>query len=178
MGVVLTRPSQVGCRERGISLIEVLISSLILLALAVGILPMFLRAQVNNQRGAQGTKVSTFAKDRLEGLYQLPFGSGPLAIPVASPEAETSETWTSGDRREGDVAEGWEAEPGSIGLPLWTRVTRVRQYGARDLEASLPGGTEDPFVHLKELEVRLESASRGGPLGAGQQLTVRVWKAF
>jgi hypothetical protein len=63
-------------------------------------------------------------------------------------------------------------------------VTTVRQYGITDtddgvLDNPLPGGTEPIFVHLKEVEVRLESERQAGNvLGGGRTFTFRVLKPF
>lgn len=165
--------------EQGFSLIEVLIASGILLVVALGVLPIFAQAIVNNRAGADYTQATNFAKSELERLYALPFSSFELQVEGEETErvqyfSLAQQIWIDG-----------EAPPADP--PLWTRTTTIRQYGLGGLvdldkdgtlDDPLPGGTPDTFVHVKEIEVRVESGRSGGPLGAGKRITLRVYKSY
>jgi prepilin-type N-terminal cleavage/methylation domain-containing protein len=174
---VLSRDQRDG--ELGFSLIEVLIAAAILLVVALGVLPIFSQAIVNNRAGADYTQVTNLAKSELERLYSLPFSSPELEVVGAEtvrPEyfSQKDQKWVDGD-------------PPYEDPPLWTRTTLIRQYGLggivdvdKDgkLDGPLPGGTPSAQVHVKEIEIRAGSGRGGGPLGAGKRITLRVYKAY
>lgn len=170
----------------GFSLVESLIAALILLIIALGLIPLFARALRDNTAGADATQASNHGRARLEEYQQLPFNNQDLALAPGSLTLDRDESWAQGDRDDvGDADEGWwPGAPADRGLLLWHRTTTVRQYGMNDLDdsrlnAPLPGGTQPAFVHLKEVEVRLESGRPdASPLGPGRQITFRVLKPF
>ena len=165
--------------ELGFSLIEVLIAAAILLVVALGVLPIFSQAIVNNRAGADYTQVTNIAKSELERLYSLPFWSPELEVAGAEtvrPEyfSQKDQKWVDGNASSSDPA-------------LWTRTTFIRQYGLggivdtdKDgkLDGPLPGGTPSAQVHVKEIEVRAGSGFGGGPLSRGKRITLRVYKAY
>ena len=59
---------------------------------------------------------------------------------------------------------------------IWTRTTTIRQFSVTDLTAPLADTAPAANVHLKEITVAVESA-RGGPLGVGKRITVRLFKS-
>lgn len=164
---------------RGMSLIEVVIASLILLLLALGIVPMFTRAMASNTAGAESTRVANMATERAEELYQLPWDAAELIINPGDLELIHNEVYTEED---GTFIEGTVSDAESDGKsPLWSRVTRIRQFNVNNLDNPLPG--EDPLsptgnVHVKEIQVTVEGLRRGGPLGSPQDLTVRFLKSI
>jgi Tfp pilus assembly protein PilV len=171
--------------ESGFSMIEALIAAAILLIIALGLIPLFTRSILDNNSGNDATQASNHGKTQLEELIQLPFNHQELVVPGGSTQSQVVETWTQGDpAKTGDANEGWwTGAPSGKGRSLWTRTTRVRQYNISDLDDSkldtpLAGGTQPVFVHLKEVEVQLQSAKQGSILGGGQALTVRVLKPF
>lgn len=165
--------------ERGFSLIEVLIASGILLVVALGVLPIFAQAIVNNRAGADYTQATNIAKSELERLYSLPFASPELQVVGAATErvdyfSQYQQKWISGPAPTADPA-------------LWTRTTTIRQYslgGVVDIDKDgafdppLPEGTPATFVHVKEIEIRVESGRGGSPLGGGKRITLRTYKAY
>lgn len=178
--IVLDRRALTRSRgEQGFSLIEVLIAAGILLVVALGVLPIFAQAIVNNRAGADYTQATNFAKSEIERLYALPFSHPDLT--VVGDETERVQYFSQEQKIWIDGAAPPE-DP-----PLWTRTTIIRQYGVGgfvdldkngSLEGSLPGGAPETFVHVKELEVRVESGRSGGPLGAGKRITLRVYKSY
>lgn len=164
--------------EQGFSLIEVLIASGILLVVALGVLPIFAQAIVNNRAGADYTQSTNIAKSEIERLYALPFSNPDLE--VHGDQTERVEYFLQGQKK-------WVAVVDPYDPPLWTRTTIVRQYGVGgvvdldkngDLDPPLPEGTAETFIHVKEIEVRVESGRGGGPLGAGKRITLRVYKSY
>jgi prepilin-type N-terminal cleavage/methylation domain-containing protein len=165
--------------EQGFSLIEVLIASGILLVVALGVLPIFAQAIVNNRGGADYTMATNIAKSELERLYSLPFSSPDLR--VVGDETERSQYYSTYQKKwiDGDLVDGDTA--------LWTRTTTIRQYGLGgvvdvdkdgELDPPLPGGTAETFVHVKEIEIQVVNGREGGPLGAGKRITLRTYKAY
>jgi type II secretory pathway pseudopilin PulG len=193
--------------ERGLSLIEALIAMALLLLVAIGILPLFTRAMVNNAAGSEATQAANHARQQLEELGQLPFNNDVLAI-AAGNQLLTEDAYFSGDQnRQGD--EFFAAAGAGNGFELWDRTTRVRQFGMRgvvdddadnvidglvgleddnddgEIDSPLAAGTDVAFVHFKELSVELASprddpsGARGpGPLGAAPAYRVRTFKSF
>jgi prepilin-type N-terminal cleavage/methylation domain-containing protein len=173
---LLSRGRRAG--ELGFSLIEVLIAAAILLVVALGVLPIFSQAIVNNRAGADYTQVTNIARSELERLYSLPFSSPELE--VVGPETVRNEYFSQRDQK-------WADGNAPLNDPaLWTRTTLIRQYGLggvvdidKDgkLDGPLPGGSLASQVHVKEIEVRAASG-RSGPLGGGKRVTLRVYKAY
>lgn len=165
--------------ELGFSLIEVLIAAAILLVVALGVLPIFSQAIVNNRAGADYTQVTNIAKSELERLYSLPLSSPELAVvgeETVRPEyfSQRDQKWVDGDAPANDP-------------PLWTRTATIRQYGLggivdidKDgkLDGPLPEGALPAQIHVKEIEVQAASARGIGPLGGGKRITLRVYKAY
>lgn len=169
------------------SLIEALIAAAILLTIALGLLPLFTRAILDNSAGNQATQATNYARSRTEALFQVPFDNQALDIPAGQPERTDVDSWAVGAPEQvGDAAEGWwPGRPTNKGLLLWTRETRVRQYGVEDLQDDaeldnpLPGGTDPAFVQLKEIEIRLRpTGAPGSPLERGDDMVVRTLKPF
>ncbi len=170
----------------GFSVVEALIAALILLIIALGIIPLFARALRDNTAGADATQASNHGRATLEEYQQLPFNNQALTLAPGATTLARDESWAQGTRDAfGDVDEGWwPGTPSGRGLVLWTRTTTVRQFGINDLDdgrltAPLAGGTQPAFVHLKEVEVRLESERPvESPLGPGRRIVFRVLKPF
>ena len=162
--------------ERGFSVVEVLIATLIFLIIAVGILPLFASSARNNLDGREATEVSNYGRSTLEDLMQADFNHARLTVPVGSTALTTEEYFSRKD-------ETWKAGTGSSADPaLWRRRTIVRQYGYNDLldddefDTPLPGGAPVGDVHIKEIEVQVWHArdQQSLALGGGRRYTVRV----
>lgn len=175
----------------GFSMIEVLVAAALLLFIALGLIPLFARAIRDNETGSDTTQASTGNKSRLEESLQLPFNSSVLDVPAGAGEGLVTESFAQGDRnRVGDANEGWwSGAPAGKGLLLWTRTTRIHQYSMGDLDKRSrdfilepderePGGSDPTYVHLKEVEVTLESEKESTLFGGGRRVTFRVLKPF
>lgn len=186
LGTLRHPPAPAAERRRGssgFSLVEVLVALLILLFILLGVVPLFLRAMVSRESGRESTAVGSFARTRAERLVELPFGHRELTVPPGSDTLERIEYLLPGTR-------DWQEDPSLAGQALWVRTTRVRQFRGRDLidgdadgdgddlDLPLDGGTHPRFVHLKQIEVRIESPRDAGPMGAAEEIVVRVLKGF
>jgi hypothetical protein len=153
----------------GFTVIEVLVASVLFLMIALGVLPLFTRSIVSNAEGFDHTRVATFARARGEEFMQLPFDSPELALVTGTERvfdeyySQSTSEWIDGTAPVGDPA-------------LWTRTTTIRQFNISDLATPLADTAPAENVHLKEITVAVESA-RGGALGVGKRITVRLFKA-
>lgn len=184
--MVMQPGRRTSARQAGFSLVESLVAALILLFIALGLIPLFARSLRDNTAGSDSTQASNHGKAKLEEYLQLPFNNQVVELAPASTQTVVGESWAQGDATQvGDANEGWWAgAPTGRGRLLWSRQTTVRQYGITDLDDGklsdpLPGGTEPVFVHLKEVEVRLESEREAGnPLSVSRVVTFRMVKPF
>lgn len=175
--------------SRGFTLVEMLVALLAFMVVALAIVPLMMRGIANNIRGSEAQHLSRQVESRLETLLQLPFDGGEMVVPSGAMEASESEIWVH-DRNlvTGDWTTGTIADHTGDGQVLWVRETRIQQYGIADFESDADGlvtlddpisGGERPYsVHLKMVEGRVYGTRLAGPLGAGQQLTVRMLRAY
>jgi Tfp pilus assembly protein PilV len=170
--------------EAGFSLIEALIAAAILLFIAIGLIPLFSQAILNNSAGSDHTVASTFAKDELEDLQDAAFGNSALLIDNTEDLLLTTDFWLPGSTSVGD--EQWVATVPSGSQSRWTRTTQVTQYSISAYDDGIladderkPGNAQPIEVHLKVIEVLLQNdkqASSG--LAPGPNLVYRMVKPF
>ena len=165
--------------ERGFSVVEVLIATLIFLIIAVGILPLFAAAAKNNQDGQEATEVSNFGKSGVEDLLQASFSDARLTVPAGSTQLLTDEYWSKTDKV-------WKTGTGTTAdSALWRRRTRVRQFNVSDLNDNgvfdnpLNGSIDEGQIHIKELEVEIwhTRSDQALALGKPTHYTVRMLKS-
>ena len=167
----------------GFTLIETLVAAAILLVVAVGILPLFIRSIANNALGGELSQKSNHAKTMLEELVQLPFGSPQIAV-VAGSDRTTTDYYTLGTLGApigSDPNHGWApagfaaATDASRGQVTWERRTRIRNFRITDFESSygydpgtvvlpvnpdptpLPAGVNPTEIQLIEIQVDLHN---------------------
>lgn len=162
--------------ERGLSIVEVLIASALLLIIALGILPLFSRSIISNRQGLDSTEVSNMARTQMEEYAQLPFNHQMLTIPDGDEDLVVEQHFSEKDHR-------WKAgkDPAGGDTALFTRTTTIRQFGIdpsvpSGLTAPIQGGDPPATIHLKEIQVNVLGRA-GGPLGPQKQITVRVFKS-
>ncbi|HKV11171.1 MAG TPA: prepilin-type N-terminal cleavage/methylation domain-containing protein [Thermoanaerobaculia bacterium] len=166
-------------RSSGFSVVEVMIASAIFLLIAIGVLPLFTQSIKNNLSGREATEVSNHGRSKIEELLQMPFASPDMTVPTSGNVGETKEYWS-------DVEKKWKPgdDPDPSEKPLWLRTIRIRQYAISDLtdnnvlDNPLSGSAANGQVHLKEIEVEVESLREAGPLGGGKTLKVRMLRAI
>jgi len=161
-------------RASGFSLVEALIAGAILLTIAIGILPLFIRSMVNNEGGSDFTQISNAAKGRAEELFELPFDSPTLAITTGT-ESSFEEYFSQRDKvwRLGNESDA----SGDSDLALFLRTSRIRQFNINDLNTPLDSSAPPGSVQLREITVQVASTRAGSPLGSGRQTAVRVFKS-
>lgn len=192
MGVAMNTRSQATPRRAadGFSLIEVLIASAIFLIIAVGILPLFVRAILNNSRGNDATQVTNNTRGELEAISQLPFNNDQISPVGGATSAQIIQSWTDGDSPDIGAADQrwWPGAPTDKGTIRWTRTATVRQYGVADLindgrldpdSEAKPGNADPATVQLKEIVVEVQSSrTTSAALGPSPELIIRLIKAY
>jgi hypothetical protein len=181
-------------------MVEVLVASVLLLFIALGLVPLFSRAIANNATGSDFSQATNGNRSRVEETVQIPFNSSILNLPTGKMEVEAHDFWASGyPGKVGDSSEGWwttsDGEPPTDkGNVLWERRVVTHQYNMNSFSKTDFALTEDerepgvaerepgvpeysPFIHLKEIEVVLES-DRSDVLGGGRRVAFRVLKPF
>lgn len=157
--------------QAGLSLVEVLVATFLLLLIVMGLVPLFARSAINNAMGADATQISNQAKSRLDSVLNSGFNGPMMTIPDGEDELVTVEYWDP------ELDAFTAVVPDDLNTVRWRRTTTVRQYGADALDDgaivsegansdTLPGGTDVAFVKLKEIEVVVVSfPGRGGAGG-------------
>jgi prepilin-type N-terminal cleavage/methylation domain-containing protein len=162
--------------QRGMSLIEVMLASVLFLTISLGVLPMFAQSMVSNSSGNDSTKAANFARARSEELLQLPFNHLDLTIEAGS-EKVSEEYWSR-------TTEDWRPFPIPADASAeWVRNTTIRQYSVDALAddviqvaEALDAGADPSFVHLKEIEVEIEQF--GGLLqSSAKTITLRTFRS-
>jgi len=160
-------------RERGFSVLEVLIATVIFVIIALGILPLFAASARSNLDGREATEVSNFGRSAVEDLLQASINDARLTVPAGSTVRVSDEYWSQKDQV-------WKSGTGAAGDPaMWRRRTRVRQYNVSDLATPLNGNADIGQVHLKEIEVEVWHGrnAQALALGGGRRFTVRMLKS-
>lgn len=177
--------------SNGFSLVEVLVAMAVLTVVLLSLLPLFHRSMAVNAGGREAGHQSALGRSEVDELLQLPFNHDLLEV-EAGTERTTTEFWSTGlPDRLGDEGWRPEPPPPGAGLgqqeeALWQRTVRVRQYslnGVQDTDGDgvidrvlgledadrdgvfdnpLPAGTLPAAVHLKEVEVTVESRRGAG----------------
>lgn len=175
-----TRALRAASGQGGFSLVEVLIAAGILLIVALGILPIFSQAIVNNRSGADYTTATNHAKSELERLFALPFSSPELDLAGAAAAVRTEFFSQATQQWVGTVASDDQA--------VWTRTVTIRNFGLGGMvdfdqdgtvDGPLGAGAAQSSIHAKEIEVQVVSGRvTGNVFGVGKRITLRVFKAF
>lgn len=188
---------RVSIRRRGgagFSMIEMLIAAALLMFIALGLIPLFVRSIRNNETGSDYSAGSNGSKSGLEVSSQIDIKSKTLEVPSGATEVVVRDSWTQGDpTRIGDPNEGtwWPDAPTDKGLILWRRETTTHDFSMGDLDKQREdytldpderevgtGSAPNPFAQLKEVEVILESESDSAILGGGRRVSFRSLKGF
>lgn len=164
-------------KRGGFSLIEVMVASIMFLAVAVGIVPMFVQSMGSNVAGFESTKGTNYNRSQLEELQQLPFNSVLLEPTGDDPRRDyfsmESARWIPGEPP-GDGSD----------TALWVRTTAVRQYHMSALDdgllepetEALEIGASPDWIHMKEIEVTIRGERSPPFSGLGRDLTFRILK--
>jgi prepilin-type N-terminal cleavage/methylation domain-containing protein len=167
----------------GFSLIEVLFALALLAATLIGVLPLFARSMRSNVEAGQIDEVTSRCRQQVEAMLSLPFDAPELTLPAGAPALESRQVFSPRLLRWVD-----EAALGPGEASPWSRSIRVRQWSASAIsdgdpeledDEALPGGADPALVHLKEIEVRVESGATvgGRAAGARKSILLRVLKS-
>ena len=176
--------------EAGFSLIEAMIAVGILLFIAIGMMPLFYRAFINNGMGNDYSLATTHGKTDLEENLKKPFENVDLTLTAGG----SLQTVRYLQRQAFQTAAApvtdldWAATAPNAGTVSWTKTTRVRQFGVTafsdgvlaDTEA-LPAGTAPSFVQIKEVTTFLDSGkleTGSSPFASIGRTTLQVMKPF
>lgn len=170
-------------RSQGFSLIEALIAGAILLIVAVGILPLFIRSVANNSTGGELSQKVVQTSSRLEAILPNNINNAILTW-GGTTDVTTTNYYTLGVDRNGDIGatsdrgwagEGWVPPTSGAGRGalLWQRTTRVRAFNIlewdkaalnddRELPPAFPpvpllGSTDPSTISFKELTVTIQN---------------------
>lgn len=173
-------------RQAGFSIVEVMVAAALLLAVAVGVLPLFSSSIINNTRGRDSTAASNAARSRMEEYSQTFFRNQALVLPGSTTELIVGDWFDSG----GALAMGdevWRTGPlGSAAGPvLWQRQVRITQHSFNDLlddgTLNVPqaGISEDLSLDLKLVGVRVTgNRASGSQIGANADFSMSMIKAY
>jgi len=184
----------------GFTLLELLVAAALLLVVLVGLLPLFMRSILENVEGRESTQVSNHGRSELEIFKQIRFNNPELDI-TAGNETVVQQYWTRPDPHYvGD--EKWLDTVPAGELGLWDRTTTIRQFGINGvidndldgiidqiigledadfdgyLDNPLAGGSLPGAIHLKEVDVVVESQAERGNTGEPVDIRMRGLKAF
>jgi hypothetical protein len=167
--------------QQGLSFVELLVASLILLIIILGIIPLFVRSIINNAGGNDYSRLSNYSKSQVEEMFQLDFNNAQFDIPAGNTEASSDEYWSVTEKKwKPGLVPGGETTP-------WTRNTLVRQYNITaanktidDFDfarsSALDGNAPAESVHLKEIIVTVRAVG-GSTLGPRRDIVLRTLKA-
>jgi len=165
-------------RQLGFSMIETLIAAALIGIIAIGIIPLFTRAMVDNMAGADYTRVTNYAKSKEEDFHRLPFSQPTIQVPVGQDKLLTTEFMDPATLQ-------WVPTQPPNPLAVWTRTTTYTQYNVFNTDTSklfdnpLVGGTFGPnAIHVIQAQVQVKSVSTLGPLGGRRTTLVRYLKVF
>jgi len=182
-----------GNAAAGFSLVEALIAATVLGFIAIGILPLFTQAMVNNQQGSDSTTVTTFSKTDLESLDAIPWDATAITIPAGATSQVVVDWYVQQSAGTiGGTNASWvvtctgtttvcanAVPPTGPGQVLWKRTVTVQQYNVNDLTFAKPedGNTAADFVHLKRIQVVVQRPRAGLAVTSGKAITLQLLRA-
>lgn len=151
----LPRPSE----EGGLSLIETLVASGLLVVIALGLAPLFSRAMTTNSQANSYTEASNAARSVLERYFQLDFNAPELTLPPGESVLRVREYLDHDDRTWAPFLDLGEIPSGS----QWIRTIEIQQYSIADLmdngrlDQPLDGDAIAEAVQIKRITVTVRS---------------------
>ncbi len=187
--------------EAGLSLIEVLFATALLLGVALGLLGLYVNSARSNTYGTESTVVNNLTKTDVEALIQIPLNHPSLEVPGALTEQVLQDLFLQEDSRHLSDTE-WISDPASAAagtLVKWRRTSRVRNFSYDDIyegtsniegtvliqrghpdlfDLPLSGTAPQGKLHMKEISSEVIGLRASGPLGVGQEWEVQRFRAF
>lgn len=178
-------PSSPRHGEQGLSLIEVLVAVAIMMVIALGILPLFMRSIRQNREGANYTEVTNIARSALEEVVRHDFNSPELTIDAGTSK-QTRDVYDRGLQRWVNI------NPVTASLPapsdpdkpfFYERWITVEQFQGGDftddgyLDSPQPAGSDPLYIQVKRIRVMV--VPLGQPfLGRAVPTTLEMMKAI
>ena len=144
-------------RERGMSLVEVLVALVILAMVTLSIIGLFSQSMMLNASGMDYTTVNNLARDKLEELLSLPFADARLAVTAQTGTAYPNDLGT-----------------GSAFVRTYT-VREMRLQKQSNANADLSTPVNPGLGNLKEITVTVARASTLFGIGR-REIQVRGFK--
>jgi len=166
-------------RQSGFSLLEVLMAAALLLTIALAILPLFVRATMNNMTGRGYTQMTTTGNEAMETYNPAEVGDPRLVIPVGLTKNESAQDfWVPNDP---PMSGGTWVAAANEKTP-WSRTVTIRQYQISDLDDNrlfdtpLDGNTLPASVQIKETHITIRGVENTAQ--AGRVLNLRYYRSF
>lgn len=144
--------------ERGLSLIEVLVAVAIMAAIALGIIPLFIRSIRQNREGANYSDITNVARSALEEVVRHDFNAPELTIDAGTSK-RTRQVFDRGVQRWVDSTTAMPAPSDATKPHLYERWVTIEQFRGGDfhedgyLDDPLPAGTNPLEVNVKRIRV-------------------------
>lgn len=150
--------------EAGFSMIEALIAAAVLLILAIGMIPLFARAMINNSLGNDYTQATAHGLTGLEKPAKIPLNNTDLA----GTRIQYVEKGLQSGSPVSDL--DWKGTPTSTGKVLWTRTLQQRYYSVTALDDGqlttdelVTAGSSIAMWNLMEVTTLLDSGKTSAP---------------
>jgi hypothetical protein len=168
--------------EAGFSMIEALIAAAVLLIIAVGMIPLFARAMINNTLGNDYTQATAHGLTGLEKPAKIPLQSTDLRGARVQYVAKSLQTGSPVSDLD------WKYTQPSV--TVWTRTTQQRYYSVTALDDGqlttdelVTAGSSIALWNLMEVTTtldsgKLNSAGSNAGLAAIRQTNFQYLKAF
>jgi len=177
--------------DAGFSVVEALIAAAILMIIALGMIPLFSRAILNNSRGNDYMQATTHGEGDLEQVVEAPLQNSRLAVVAGNQRRNVDYLQTRGVetplRSVTDV--DWVATPSGTNPVAWTRTTQVRQFAywavadgeLTDAEV-IPGPADASQWQIMEVSAWIDSgksaSGTAGAMGSIQRSSFQYLKSF
>ena len=178
-----TRRARARSRQRGMSLIEVLVAVLIMATVALSIIPLFIRAIRQNHDGATYNDVTNVARSALEEVVRHDFNAPELTVDVGT-QKRTKQVFDRGLQRWVDSTASMPAPSDPTKPHLYERWVTVEQFRGGDfnddgyLDDPLPAGTNPMQVNLKRIRVMVRPLLGSSFFGRPAPTTLEIIKAI
>ncbi|MBZ0111672.1 MAG: hypothetical protein K8J08_04355 [Thermoanaerobaculia bacterium] len=164
LAIQLTRAHSSAHSETGLSLLETLISMVLLSFIAIGLLPLMTNSIRQNSQAGAYTTSSNWSRTTLEEFSQLPFDNARLVVPIGNTQSSVTEFWEPATSTwvAGPVTPIIPGSPTDLESSPWRRVVVVEQFGLPDAEdngvfdSPLDGAVPAYFVQWKRITVTID----------------------
>jgi type II secretory pathway pseudopilin PulG len=145
-------------RQRGVVLIDVLVSMVLLLVALLSILPIFIRSLRTNASAFDYTSVNEMARDKLEQLMDVAISDPTLLVPAG----QTSATFPNDLPTHTDPHSGAPSTKATDPVYPYLRTWVVELLDVDDANNLLPVGSGSPY-RVKRISVTVSSSRRNLP---------------